>query len=146
MTPERLALVPFFGRLKPETRAAILAGAEVRDHAPGDTILARNQQTAHFLFLIEGKWTARRFVQGVAEPLIWADTAPGAWLSGIAALDVIAPVDVFADKPTTVLAVPRERVLALIPEDPVLAQSLLHGIHRWTERLDVHVALVAARA
>jgi hypothetical protein len=145
MTPERLALVPFFGRLKAQTRIAILEGAEVREHAPGDTILARDQQTTNFLFLIEGKWTARRFVQGVSEPLIWSDTAPGAWLSGVAALDVIAPVDVFADKATTVLAVPRTRMLGLVQEDPSLAQALLHGIHRWAERLDVHVALVAAR-
>jgi len=34
----------------------------------------------------------------------------------------------------------------LIGQDPALAQALLHGIHRWAERLDVHVALVAARA
>ena len=145
MTPERLALVPFFARLRAETRVAILETAQVRDHAPGSTILARNEVTAFFLFLIEGKWTARRFVQGVSEQLVWSDAAPGAWFSGVAALDIIAPADIFADKQTTVLAVPRDDLLAMVPQDPALAHAMLRDLHMWAERLDVHVALVAAR-
>jgi CRP-like cAMP-binding protein len=146
MTPERLALIPLFARLKPATRAALLERAEERQHAPGDTILSRAAPTSSFIFLIEGKWTARRFVQGLSEPLIWSDQTAGAWLSGVAALDVIAPADVFADKPTTVLLVPREDMLAAIPEDPALALAILRDIHVWSERLDVHVALGAARS
>lgn len=145
MTPERLALIPFFAQLKADTRAAILAEGEIREYEPGGTILARNQVTAHFIFLLEGKWTARRFVTGASEPLVWTESRPGSWLSGIAALDVIAPADVFADKATTMLAVPRDVMLAMLPSDPALAQAVLKDIHVWSERLDVHATLMRAR-
>lgn len=146
MTPERLALVPFFARLKPETRGAIMETAEVREHAAGENILARNQVTTHFLFLIEGKWTARRFLTGVQEPLIWSDTTAGTWFSGITALDVIAPCDVFAETTTTILAIPRKSLLELLQSDAALALAILRDIHVWSERLDVHAAMVAARS
>jgi CRP-like cAMP-binding protein len=146
MTPERLALIPFFAHLKAETRGAVLEVGELRDYASGDTIIARNQVTAHFIFLIEGQWTARRFVTGTTEPLIWTESRPGTWLSGIAALDTIAPADVFADKQTTMLSVPRDDLLAIVPSDPALAQAILKDIHVWAERLDVHAALMAARS
>lgn len=146
MTPERLALIPFFARLAPETRTAILEKAETRVFAAGETILARDQETTAFLFLLEGKWTARRFVLGASEPLIWSDIRPGAWLSGVAALDVLAPSDVFADTQTTVLAVPRDDFLPLVRRDHVLAKAILRDIHAWAERFDVHAALAEARA
>ena len=145
MTPERLALISFFAQLKTETRAAIVEAGQLRDHAPGDPILARNEETQHFVFLIEGQWTARRFVVGTADPLIWTDTKPGAWISGIAALDAIAQSDVFADKQTRTLAVPREAFLKLLPTDRALAMAILRDIHLWSERIDVHCALIAAR-
>ncbi len=146
MTPERLALIPFFAQLKTETRVAILEAGKVREFAAGDTILSRNEVTAHFIFLLEGQWTSRRFVTGAAEPLIWTEAKPGTWLSGTASLDTIAPADVFADKPTTMLSVPRDALLAIVPGDPALAQAILKDIHVWAERLDVHATLMAARS
>lgn len=146
MTPERLALIPFFAQLTKATRSAILESGEVREFAAGDTILARSEVTAHFIFLIDGQWTSRRFVTGTSEPLIWTETTAGTWLSGIAALDTIAPADVFADKPTTVIFVPRDALLALVQADPALARAILKDIHIWSERLDVHATLSAARS
>jgi CRP-like cAMP-binding protein len=146
MTPERLALIPFFAQLKASTRSGILQGGELKEFASGDTILARTEVTAHFIFLVEGQWTSRRFVTGTAEPLIWSEATAGTWLSGIAALDTIAPADVFADKPTTMLFVPRDTLLALVQDDPALARAMLKDIHLWSERLDVHATLTAARS
>ncbi|GLK79305.1 Crp/Fnr family transcriptional regulator [Methylopila turkensis] len=145
MSPEALNQSPFFAPFADATRSRLAAGSEERAHAAGETILARDRTTEHFLFLLEGRWTMRRFVRGVAEPMVWRDDAPGAWVSGVAALEMIAPTDVFADRPSRVLVAPRELVHELLAEDPAFAARILRDIHRWTERLEVHAALMRAK-
>lgn len=145
MTADELARLAFFAPFAEATRARLAAGSESRAHAAGDTILARDRTTEHFLFLIDGRWTMRRFVRGVAEAMVWRDDSPGAWVSGVAALEMIAPTDVFADRPCAVLVAPRELVHDLLAEDAVFAARILRDIHRWTERLEVHAALTRAR-
>ncbi|MET0314044.1 MAG: cyclic nucleotide-binding domain-containing protein [Hansschlegelia sp.] len=127
------------------TRARLQSEATVRAYAAGETILARDRVTDDFYFLLSGRWTMRRFVRGVAEPMIWRDDAAGAWISGVATLEAIAPADVFADTECRVLAAPRALVHALIADDPALAERMLRDIHRWSERLAVHAALMRAR-
>jgi CRP-like cAMP-binding protein len=136
---------PFFASFSEATRERLFAGSETREHAPGETILSRDQTTEDFYFLLSGRWTMRRFVRGVSEAMVWRDDAPGAWVSGVAALEAIAPTDVFADRPCRVLVAPRDLVHALIAEDPGLAARLLRDIHRWAERLEVHAALTRAK-
>ncbi len=145
MTPQAFAQLPFFAAFSPGTRNGLLAGSALREHGAGETILARDRTTEDFYFLLSGRWTMRRFVRGVPEALVWRDDAPGAWVSGVAALEAIAPTDVFADRPCEVMASPRELVHALCAEDPGLATRLLRDIHRWAERLEVHAALMRAR-
>lgn len=145
MTPDALARLAFFAPFLDETRERLLAGSEIRTHAAGDTVLARDKTTEHFLFLLEGRWTMRRFVRGVSEAMVWRDDVAGAWISGVAALEMIAPADVFADRPCQVLVAPRELVHELLADDPVFASRILRDIHRWTERLEVHAALMRAK-
>lgn len=136
---------PFFAAFSDETLRRLKAGSQVRRHAPGETILSRAQTTEDFYFLLSGRWTMRRFVRGAAEPLVWRDDSPGAWVSGVAALEAIAPTDVFADRDCEVLVAPRDLVHALVADDPALAARLLRDIHRWAERLEVHAALTRAK-
>lgn len=143
--PDQTAAPPFFAALSDETRDKLFAGAATRVHAAGETILSRDQTTEDFYFLLEGRWTMRRFVRGVAEALVWRDDAAGAWVSGVAALEAIAPTDVFADRDCKVLVAPRDLVHRLAGEDAGLAGRLLRDIHRWAERLEVHAALTRAK-
>lgn len=145
MTLDALAHLAFFAPFADATRERLVASSEIRTHAAGDTVLARNVTTEHFLFLLDGRWTMRRFVRGVAEAMVWRDEVPGAWISGVAALEMIAPADVFADRPCEVLVAPRELVHELLAEDPAFAARILRDIHRWTERLEVHAALTRAK-
>jgi CRP-like cAMP-binding protein len=145
MTPDALARLAFFAPFAAATHDRLAAGSQTRTHAAGETILARDQTTEEFLFLLDGRWTMRRFVRGVADAMVWRDDAAGAWVSGVAALEAIAPTDVFADRPCQVLAAPRELVHALLADDPVFAIRILRDIHRWAERLEVHAALMRAK-
>jgi CRP-like cAMP-binding protein len=145
MTPQAFAALPFFAPFAASTRERLLGGSELRRHAAGETILARDRTTEHFFFLLEGRWTMRRFVRGVSEAMVWRDDAPGAWVSGVAALEAIAPTDVFADRACLVLVASRELVHDLIAEDPALAARILRDMHRWAERLEVHAALTRAK-
>lgn len=145
MTPDELERLAFFAPFAVATRESLAGGAVVREHAAGETILSRAETTDHFIFLLEGRWTMRRFVRGVAEAMVWRDDAPGAWISGVAALEMIAPADVFADRPCRVLVAPRELIHGLLADDPVLAARILRDMHRWAERLEVHAALTRAK-
>lgn len=145
MTEPPASPPPFFAAFSDETRKALWEGSVIRDHAPGETVLSRDQTTEDFYFLLSGRWTMRRFVRGVAEAMVWRDDSPGAWVSGVAALEAIAPTDVFADRQCQVLVAPRDLVHRLAAEDPALAARLLRDIHRWAERLEVHAALMRAK-
>lgn len=145
MTAFAFAPPPFFAAFGETTRERLFAGSAVREHAPGETILSRDRTTEDFYFLLRGRWTMRRFVRGVSEAMVWRDDAAGAWVSGVAALEAIAPTDVFADRACQVLVAPRDLVHALIEQDPVFAGRLLRDIHRWAERLEVHAALMRAK-
>ncbi|HEY0291909.1 MAG TPA: cyclic nucleotide-binding domain-containing protein [Hansschlegelia sp.] len=136
---------PFAAALAPATWERLCGESEIRAHRAGETILARDRTTEEFYFLLSGRWTMRRFVRGVSEALVWRDDAPGAWVSGVAALEAIAPTDVFADSDCEVLVASRDLVHGLIAVDPALATRLLRDIHRWSERLEVHAALMRAK-
>jgi CRP-like cAMP-binding protein len=130
----------------PATLARLREGSAVNLYSAGQTILARDRTTDDFYFLLSGRWTMRRFVRGVGEALVWRDDAPGAWVSGVAAFEAIAPTDVFADRDCEVMASPRVLVHTLLAEDAGFAARMLRDIHRWSERLEVHAALMRARA
>lgn len=142
---DQLAGLPVFSAFAPPTLAALAENGTERAAAAGETLLSRDRDADSFLFLLEGRWTMRRFVRGVAEPLVWRDEEPGAWASGVAALEAIAPTDLFADRPCRVLDAPRALAHGLMAEDPAFAARILRDIHRWSERLSVHAALMRAR-
>ncbi|MFD1333043.1 hypothetical protein ACFQ4O_13645 [Methylopila musalis] len=143
---DELAVLPVFAAFAPATRAALAEHGVERAVAAGETLLSRDRDADSFLFLLDGRWTMRRFVRGVAEPLVWRDEEPGAWASGVAALEAIAPTDLFADRPCRVIDAPRTLAHELMAADPAFAGRILRDIHRWAERLSVHAALMRARS
>ena len=107
---------------------ALLRKARVYEAGAGDKILTRGRAPDGFTFLIEGRWTMRRWPAGASETVVWEDDRPGSWHGGVRAIDAIAPADVVADAPSRLILVSAAVLLKLARTSARVARTLLRGI------------------
>jgi hypothetical protein len=106
----------------------------------GDVVLSRDIRPNHYTFLIEGRWTMRRWARGVEAPVVWTDDRPGSWHGGVDVIDVLAPADVVVESHARVLVVPRQAVHELMTRAPGFAQRMMDGLKEGVNRIHEHVA------
>lgn len=140
MSFDEIRNLPHFAVLSDREFNWLMERAKVVTLDPGDVVLSRDIRPNHFTFLIEGRWTMRRWPRGVDRPVVWTDDRAGSWHGGIDVVDVIAPADVVADAHSRVIVTPRQAIHELMMRSPAFAQKMLAGLAQGVERINAHVA------
>ena len=138
MKDRKIRNLPQFSHCTDQEVDWLLKSSKEVDYEAGQKILDRNTLPEHFYFLIEGKWTMKRYVQGLDRPAVWKTSRPGSWHGGIRTIDLIAPAEVVANQNCRIFEIPREIMHELITKNYIVAQKMLTGIRGGAELLDNH--------
>jgi CRP-like cAMP-binding protein len=139
MSLDEIRKLPHFAVLSEREFNWLLERAKVVSLDRGDVVLSRDIRPNHYTFLIEGRWTMRRWARGVDTPVVWTDDRPGSWHGGIDVIDVLAPADVVVDSHARILVVPRQAVHELMARAPGFAIHMMQGLTEGVNRIHDHV-------
>ncbi|MEL7397763.1 MAG: hypothetical protein AAFN44_15495 [Pseudomonadota bacterium] len=127
--------LPIFAQLSEQAFGKLISASRLMTAKTGEKVLDRERPPEGFTFLLKGSWTMHRHLLGVEEPVVWVDDRPGSWHGGVAAIDAIAPADVWAETPSHMMFVPASVMLPLLRTEPTVVRHLLRGIHGGAELL-----------
>lgn len=139
MSLDEIRKLPHFAVLSDKEFNWLLERSKVVSLDRGDVVLSRDIRPNHYTFLIEGRWTMRRWARGVDAPVVWTDDRPGSWHGGIDVIDVMAPADVVVESYARILVVPRQAVHELMTRVPNFALRMMDGLREGVDRIHEHV-------
>lgn len=127
-SPDVLARLPLFQRVRPEDRARVAAAGRLREYKRGDDIFLEGDASDFFVTVIEGRVKIyKRLPHG--KDLIVQIFGVGDPLGAVAVYEGRPyPASAQALEPTTCLLLPRQVFFALLEQSPSLVRGVLSGL------------------
>jgi CRP/FNR family transcriptional regulator len=127
-TPELLARLPLFQRVRPEDRARVAAAGRLQTFQRGDEVFQEGDEPESFVTIVEGRVKIyKRLASG--KDIILQIFGIGDPLGAVAVYESRPyPASAQAIEPTTCLLVPRQSFFALLEQSPSLVRGVLSGL------------------
>jgi CRP-like cAMP-binding protein len=127
-SPEQLARLPLFQRVRPDDRVRIAAASRLHAFARGDDLFQEGDEPETFVTVLDGRVKIfKRLASG--RDLILHICGAGDPLGAVAVFEGRPyPASAQAIEPSTCMLVPRQTFFGLLEQSPLLVRGLLSGL------------------
>ena len=127
-TPDVLARLPLFRRVRPEEQARVALASRLQRFERGDEVFREGEDAHAFITIVEGRVKVyKRLANG--KDLILQVFGVGDPLGAVAVYESRPfPASAEAIEPTTCLVIPRRAFFTLLEQSPMLVRGVLSGL------------------
>jgi CRP/FNR family transcriptional regulator len=127
-TPETIAAIPLFKRVKPEDRDRMAAVASLREYERGAHVFLEGDDSTSFSVVVTGRVKVYKHAPD-GRDVILELFGPGGPLGAVATYEARPyPASAIALEPTTCLLIPRQAFFDLLDRHPSLVRGLLGSL------------------
>lgn len=127
-SPDLLARLPVFQRVRAEDRARVAAASRLQLFARGDDLFREGDEPDHFVSVLEGRVKIYKALAS-GKDIILQIMGVGDPLGAVAVYEGRPyPASAQAIEPTTCLLVPRQAFFSLLEESPSMVRGVLSGL------------------